>query len=400
LFLKAKVTCPKARQPFTAARTRQIQRTPFSRQMNSVMLSGLQLDLHFRRCNMTKLSGTNYSILTLLTLCLAFGPPNYLEGAMLTTGFFSGTILKFDGLSGPGTTFATVASAGDPFPGLAGIAINPTNSQVFVSARVSDRIYSYDGVTGALLGFQQLPIGTSPAGLAFSSNGTLYVSNFGSNSIASYNVANNSMFSALNTITIPNSLPNGLAFDASGRLLISTFGGQGILASNTNLSSTTTFAANPTANGQIAVDTQGNVYVGSAAVSNDVFKFDSTGNSIGSPWASILLPQPAQPFASPDLSSPTGVAIDHDGNIIIAALGQTNPTSASDNFQSNGGLFRYSPNGGLLAPAIATGTTPFSSIVVIAIPEPSSAVFVLSFMLVASGLQWVRPSSFMGLRNA
>ncbi len=302
------------------------------------------------------------------------------DAAMFTTGFFSGQIDQYDLLGGPKTTFATVASASDPFPGLAGIAINPTNNQVFVSARVSNRIYSFNGNTGAALGFHQLPNGSSPAGLTFSPNGMLYVSNFGLNTISSYNVANNAFFLALNNLTIPNSMPNGLAFDLSGRLLISTFGQMGVLASNANLSTSSTFASPVDANGQIAVDSQGNVYVGSAANSSNVFKFSSTGTQIGNPWLTLSLPAPAQSFASPDLTSPSGIAVDPNGNVIVGALGQTNPTSASDNFQSNGGLFRFSPSGTQLT-SFGTGTTPYSSIAISAVPEPSSCLLLLSTLL-------------------
>ncbi|MDZ4851088.1 MAG: hypothetical protein SGI77_17510 [Pirellulaceae bacterium] len=316
---------------------------------------------------------------------IVFSPVGKSEAAILTTGFFSGTIEMFDESGGPGSTFAVVASASDPFPGLAGIAINPTNRQVFVSARISDRIYSYDGNSQALLGFHQLPIGTSPAGMTFGSNGTLYVSSFGTNSINSFDVSNNASYSLINSLTIPNSLPNGLAFDSTGRLLISTFGGLGVLASDSSLSASSSFAANPVANGQIAIDPQGNVYVGSAAVSSDVFKFTSAGAPIGNPWITLSLPLPALPFTSPDLSSPSGVAIDQNGNIIVAALGQTNPTQASDNFQSNGGLFRFTSNASQIFPAFAVGSTPFSSVAVTAVPEPTSAllltvVFTLSRM--------------------
>jgi len=349
--------------------------------------AGSYLDLHFERSKMICLLKNialmfYWLIATIFFTCRA-------DAALLTAGFFSGQIDQYDLLGGAKTTFATVASAGDPFPGLAGIAINPTNNQVFVSARVSNRIYSFNGSTGAPVGFHQLPSGSSPAGLTFSSTGTLYVSNFGTNTVNSFNVANNSLFSTVNSLTIPNALPSGVAFDNSGRLLISTFGGLGVLASNASLSTPTTFASEVNANGQIAVDAQGNVYVGSAATSSNVFKFSSTGSPVGNPWLTLALPTPPQPFASPDLTSPSGVAIDPNGNIIVGALGQTNPTSASDSFQSNGGLFRFSPNAAQLF-SFGTGTTPYSSLAISPIPEPTSFLLVLATMLTGSLVQRTR----------
>ncbi len=297
-----------------------------------------------------------------------------LKAAILTSGFFSGQIQRFEEVGGAPTTFATVANANDPFPGLSGLAIDPASGRVFTSARISHRIYSYDS-QGTPLGFYQLPDGTSPAGMTFGSNGRLYVSGNANNTVTSYDVTNPLSFVQQNQITIPGSSPSGLAFDLTGRLLISTFAGAGVLGSDASLSASSSVANVPLANGQIVVDANNNFYVGTAAFGNNVYKFTASGTEIGNPWLTLALPTPPLPFVSPDFTSPVGVAVDANGNVLVGALGQTNPTSGGDNFQSNGGLFRFGPNGNLLQ-NFGGGLTPISAVAVVPVPEPTTRILV------------------------
>ena len=164
--------------------------------------------------------------------------------------------------------------------------------------------------------------------------------------------------------------------------MVSTFAGGGLFRYNPVSDTAGLLAPSPLANGQVAVDADGNLYAGGAAFSSDVLKFTQDGTPINSPFLTIddvLLPQPAFGFTSPDFTSPTGVTVDAEGNLIVAALGRTNPTSAADNFQSNGGLWKFSPEGALLQ-TFGTGLTPLSSVTTItAIPEPSSVAGLLMF---------------------
>lgn len=298
------------------------------------------------------------------------------SGAIVATGFFSGTVERFDPVSGQQSTFATIASATDPFPGLAGIAFHSQSNVLYVSARISHRIYRVDGTSGAVLGFTQLADGSSPAGLAVDSSGNLYVANAGGNTVSVLDSAGNQTGSiGLPDVGLGDNYPSGLALDSLGRLMISTFAGAGVFRYNPADFTMLPFASNPTANAQIAVDGGGNVYVGGAAFSNDVLKFTEDGTEIGSPFLTIdetLLPQPPLGYTSMDFTSPSGVAIDADGNLIVAALGRTNPFEAGDNFQNNGGLWKFSPDGTLLQ-TFGTGITPLSGVAMLtAIPEPSS----------------------------
>jgi YVTN family beta-propeller protein len=298
---------------------------------------------------------------------------------IVATGFFSGTIERFDPVSGQQSTFADLRSQSDPFPGLAGIAFDQSSNLLYASARISNRIYRIDATSGTVLGFTQLGTGSSPAGLTVDATGHLYVANNGNNTVSVLDSGGN----VVSTINLPDvgvgdNFPSGLAFDSQGGLVISTFAGGGLFRFDPTDDSVVPFAAGPTANGQVAVDATGDLYVGGAAFSNEVLKFNPDGTPVDAPFLSIgesLLPQPSEAYLSPDFTSPSGVAIDEDGNLIVAALGRTNPTEASDGFQSNGGLWKFSPDGELLQTFGTAGTlTPLSSVTTITvIPEPGAA---------------------------
>jgi hypothetical protein len=78
--------------------------------------------------------------------------------------------------------------------------------------------------------------------------------------------------------------------------------------------------------------------------------------------------------------------LDSSGNIIVAALGRTNPTSLADNFQNNGGVFIFSSSGSLIASNAQT--TPYSSALgFTAVPEPASLLATAAGLVT---LGWLR----------
>ncbi len=298
----------------------------------------------------------------------------------VATGFFSGTIEHFDSTTGQQSTLAMVASADDQFPGLAGIVHDPIGGILYASARISNRVYRVDATSGAVLGFTQLDAGSSPAGLALDGAGNLYVANNGGNTISIFDTGGSQSGSiSLPTSALGDNLPNGLAFDQQGRLVISTFAGAGLFRFDPTDSSVSSLSSVPVANGQVAISGLGEIFVGGAAFSNDVLKFAEDGTPIDAPFLTIddtLLPQPDLGYASPDFTSPSGVTIDADGNLIVSALGRTNPTAAGDNFQSNGGMWKFAPDGTLLQ-TFGTNLTPFSSVTSLtAVPEPGSMALI------------------------
>ena len=333
-----------------------------------------------------------------LTMCLVFGLVADVRAGIIASGFFSGTLEQFDPTTGVQSTFATVASATDPFPGISGLAWHANSNRIYATTRISQRVYSIDATSGSVLGFHQLAGNASPAGIAVDSQGNIYVANNGGNSISRFD----SNFNDLGSIVLPDiglgdNLPSGLAWSPSGELLISTFRGGGVFQWNPLTNSFSFFDPAPLANGMVAIDPNGNVYVGGAVFSNGVEKFSADGSRQGNPFLTIdssVLPQPNLPYASLDFTSPAGVAIDADGNLLVAALGRTNPTNAADSFQNNGGLFLYSPDGALLR-TFATQSTPFSSVISIsAVPEPSTYLTAgLSLVVVVAFARWKRQRS-------
>lgn len=298
--------------------------------------------------------------------------------AIVATGFFSGTLERFDPVTNAQTTLATIASASDPFPGLSGVAYNPQTDRYAVSARFSSRVYIVNGSTGAVTGFRQLPTGTQPASVLFGPNNSLFVADN-----ASSNVLRLNSNDTIDTFTLPEiptepgmtlgpNLPSGLAFDASGDLLVSTFAGAGTFRLNTTTGVAALIGGSPLGNGQIAITDAGVAIIGGAVATNDVSTLDLTTGVVVVDPAFItiddMLLSPPPFMASSPFTSPSGVAIDVDGTILVAALGRTNP---GENFD-NGGLFRFAADGSPLE-TIALNTTPFSSVVVaVAIPEPGS----------------------------
>ncbi len=312
------------------------------------------------------------------------------QADILATAYFSGQIVRYSQSTGTFSTFAQISPGSDPFPGLSGIYVDNAASRVYATARESNRVYQFDANTGALLNTVQLAANSAPTGIT-SRNGLIYIANNGGNSVSVFD----SSFALQNTINLPDldpltapiesNAPSGLAFSGDN-LLISTFAGAGIYSHDITTGTTTSFNLNPVANNQIALTAGGTVVVGSAAFSSGVYLFDSVGNATGAiNIDQTVLPPPGLPFQSPDQTSPSGVAIDADGNIIVAALGRTNPFFAMDNFQNNGGLFRFSPNGTLLD-TYGVNLTPLSSVAVItAVPEPGTLL-----MLAAAGAWGVR----------
>gem|GEM_PF-1550564 len=325
------------------------------------------------------------SLFAALWVCTAV--PTFGE-IVLVGGFFSGSVDQFNTSTGTTTNFSAIASAADPFPGISGLAYNPFTNQIYASARVSNRIYSLDGNTGAVTGFKQLADGSSPASVAVDGSGFVYVANNSGNTITKFN----SSFVEQSTLTVPNfgvanNQVSGLAFDSQGNMIISTFGGVGVFKYDTAANSFSSFNSNPVANGQVAIDGAGTVYVGGAAFSNSVAKFTSAGAASGSiDITAALLPPPSQSFASPDFTSPSGVAVLANGNVVVAALGRTNPTDIDDNFQENGGVFLFDSSGTFIRSA--TNVTPYSTALAFtAVPEPTS--FMAASVGLAS-LAWLR----------
>lgn len=315
-------------------------------------------------------------VLGIVSLILTWGlsAPTALAGIVLAGGIFSGRIDRWDTDTNTITTFSNIFNQTGTLPGIVGLAYNPVTNRVLAAGRFNNTIYELNSTNGTIIAQHTTGGLNQPAGLAVDASGNVYVANNGGNTLTRFD----STFSSFTTITLPNlgagdNLPSGVAVNSAGQVIISTFAGAGVMIYNPSTGVTTSFnATNPVANGLATVDSTDAVYVGGAAFSNSVTKFDSAGNIVGGVTIdATLLPLPGLPFTSADFTSPSGVAIDGSGNLLVAALGRTNPFEPGDNFQNNGGLFLFGPGGNLITSTIQT--TPYASVMYFtAVPEPSS----------------------------
>lgn len=301
---------------------------------------------------------------------------------IVATGFFSGTIERFDAETGNRSTLTRIEGSQElpQNPGLSGIAYDSASSRLYVSALQHGGIYTVDARSGSLLGFNPLSADSSftPSGLALGPDGLLYVGDFASNSVGVFDTS----FASRGSISVgAETTTSGVGFLGNGDMIIST-SSAGLFRYDGN--SVTSFAGQVDAAGQVAVDSNNNVYVGhGVGFSNNVHKFDSDGNQVGDPFLAIdetLLPPPDDLGSQASaFTNPSGVTLDAEGNLIVAALGRTNPSG-----DPNGGLFKLAPDGTGLQ-TIGTGLTPLSSVTTIptAIPEAGSVAFLSAVGLVA-----------------
>lgn len=282
---------------------------------------------------------------------------------ILITEFFpsqngSGRILRFDEENFAQSVFAEIPGN----PGLSGIVYNAVNDKLYVSALNQGGIYVYDATGGAPT-FHLLGIG--PAGLAVDSVGNVYVTDFTSNLVRVYDP--NNITAPISTISVPSGVTTGVGVMTNGHVLIATAGFGVYRYDGTTVTPFTTHPLAQLATSQIAVDSSDNVYIGHGIGFSDMaFKFDSAGSLLGTFTVTDAMVGGTGQGSSSG-TSPSGVAIDRDGNVIVAALGKSNPGDAGG---ERGGLFKFDSNG-LSYTEMASATKSFSSAAVV----PNAAVF-------------------------
>ncbi|HVT27503.1 MAG TPA: hypothetical protein VHE81_05735 [Lacipirellulaceae bacterium] len=236
-------------------------------------------------------------------------------------------------------------SAGISFP--TGIAVGP-DGNIYVSDSGMGRIVYFDGQTGAALG--TFASGFAPAQLDFGPNGDLYVSEFFGENVRKYDAhagANFGQFLGYAATGLTSA--QGLAFAANGDLLVgdgfAQAEGQHAKIIRVHDGAQSTWGFTDTCSGAgcpfyapVAMLTQAN---------GDVLVVDMLGNYVarvsdaGVPsfFASIN-----PPVAPPGTNFPSDITFDPDGNIVISALGSTNPPD------NNGALWRYDLDGNIIDP--------------------------------------------------
>jgi sugar lactone lactonase YvrE len=232
------------------------------------------------------------------------------------------------------------ASAGAYFP--TGIAVGP-DGNIYVSAYGIGSILRFNGQTGASLGV--FATGFGPAQLAFGPDGNMYVSEFFGTTVRTYDAhAGASFGTRLADAATGLTSAQGLAFAANGDLLV----GDGFAMTATDVArivrvhngvqSTWGFTDQHVFFAPVAMLTQAN---------GDVLVVDMLGNYVarvsdaGIPgfFASIN-----PPVAPPSTNFPSDITFDPNGNVVISALGETNPPD------NRGALWRYDLNGNIIDP--------------------------------------------------
>lgn len=295
---------------------------------------------------------------------------------ILAARYFTAGIDIYDPATDSARNFITIQPSVDSFPGLTGLAYSLSLNRLFATANNSQRIYSFNAESGALIGYQQLSGSFAPAGIALDPSGEIYVADNNGSTVRRFTPnASNATLTSSGTIQLSGAAGNlnGIARTSGGQLLISAVNGTGVYRYDA-ISGQSTFTNSPMASGQVAISSAGTVAVGGVLFSSDVSLFDVAGSPTGKIHIdSAYLPQPLAPYASVDVTGPQGVAFDGSDNLIVTAMGRTNPFSPNDTFQSNGGIFIFDSTGTTLLDSLVN-TTPYTGVIVAPVPEPSAVV--------------------------
>jgi sugar lactone lactonase YvrE len=252
-------------------------------------------------------------------------------------------------------------SAGLDYP--SGIAVGP-DGNIYVSSVNTGSIYHYSGQTGAPLsspiagpdGLFAFLGDAAPGQLAFGPEGNLYVSEFFGTNVRVYDAHPGINFGMpLSHAATGLTSAGGLAFASNGDLLV----GDGfamaegqvaqIVRVHNGVQSTWGATGLGSFYAPVAMLTQAN---GDVLVvdllANYIARVDDNGIPSQIPFAIVppAIPEPPWPVgANIPSNSPSGLAFDPDGNLILSVLGFTGPPG-----NNSGALIRYDLSGNIIDP--------------------------------------------------
>jgi sugar lactone lactonase YvrE len=225
---------------------------------------------------------------------------------------------------------------------------------------------------------------SAPNGLAFDSQGDLYVANYGNNTISKYDPAGNG--SVYDNIGLNQ--PHVIALDNSGNLYVANDANNaGYIEKIDAAGHATLFATGLYQPQGIACDSSGNVFV-STWINNmtalAILKYDPSGNrSTFAITSSLGIPRGltfysgnlyATFYNSVQRYAPNGIRTVATSTGLVNAIGVA--FDSSGNFyvtdQGNGNVMKYAPNG--VGAVFASGLNLPTYIAVGPVPEPSTSV--------------------------
>ncbi len=223
---------------------------------------------------------------------------------VVTSSYSGNTIGVYD----PGTgAVANPALAKLSVSGVnAGVAVDLASSRVFISNINSSAVYVLDFNTGSVISNNFLAGVSRPDELLLDGSGKIYVSNFNSGSVGVYDATTGA---AIKTQLVSGvSEPSGLAVDKAGYLYVASYGsgtiGKYIASTGQAVNANYISGIGGAPNG-MTLDQFGNIYV-TRNLASSVAKFDSSGKLINSTFIA-------------NLGAPTDITIDSQGHLFVAS---------------------------------------------------------------------------------
>jgi len=322
---------------------------------------GLRLRRRLRMKTGLSISSASFA----LSLLLLVAPGTSRAQNLFVSNYGNNTIEEFNP-SGVGTVFASRNSV------LGGSLINPTGlafdsqGNLYVNNYAGPIWKLNSSGVGTEFGYTVVDVTEGLQGLAFDKNGNLYVSCDENLSIYEFTPSGGQGTIFATAYVTPHTgyiNPIGLAFDSSGNLFAtSQYGGSTITEFNTNGVGGLFTYSGPGLNAVngLAIDKNGNLYVSNYG-NNTIEEFSTNG--VG------------RVFASSGLDLPAGLAFDSAGNLYVANFGN----NTIEEFNTNG-VGTVFANSGLDDPLYLAFQP---------VPEPSTwAMVLLGFGVVLGGLRF------------